>query len=86
MKAEDKQRIQALADLLITTLGDMDSSTADRTVKSVAEALYNDLLGIEGKVKKKDGIKYFRLCGGGETRVYAADTSHKFVPSKRRVG
>lgn len=66
---ETQGKIRALADLLITTLEDMPADEADQIVASVAKELYNNILGIKGKIKSE---RTFSAClyyrdGGGQT-------------------
>lgn len=65
--------IKYLADLLISTLGDMDAKEADNIVKRVAMTMYNDLLGIEGEIKDSS----FRLCHTAGTSFIS---DRAFVP------
>jgi hypothetical protein len=58
MDKETSEKVKALADMLIATLGDCTSKEADEVVRKVALVMYNDLLGIQGDIKK-DG---FGLC------------------------
>ena len=76
-------KIRALADLLITTLGDMPSEEADKNVKAVAQSLYNDILKIEGEIQRGKNAGYicFTQLGGGvmdENKSIAIASDYKF--------
>lgn len=75
IKPED---VKYLADLLISTLGDMKPAEADHIVKRVALTMYNDLLGIEGDIKTSS----FRICHTGGV-TYISDRA--FVPEEAPV-
>lgn len=47
-----KTELRALADALVTTLGDMKADDADRIVRQVAETIYKDALGLKGRLVK----------------------------------
>lgn len=71
----EEQKLEALADRLVATLGDVSPKDADETVRKVALVIYNDLLGIEGEIQTSG----FRLCMAGTTSLM---TNVKFVPRK----
>lgn len=73
MSEAEKEKLVALADILMSTLEDMPAEQADKVVTNCIEAIYNDLLDTPGKVQKSG----FRLC-----TIYgtSAMVSHKFVP------
>jgi len=75
MSEAEKEKIQALADMLIATLGDMPAKEADEVVRKVSLVLYNDLLGIQGEIKTGS----FRLC-----TIYGTNaiSNVSFVPAQ----
>lgn len=67
MSATTKQ-VKDMADRLISTLDSMmPSEKADAIVRDVAQELYNDVLGIKGKivVDNNQATGFMHLGGGG---------------------
>lgn len=58
MDKETSDKVKALADMLVATLGDCTSKEADEVVRKVAMVMYNDLLGIQGEIR----VGGFGLC------------------------
>ena len=77
---EDKElpeKLKLLADMLVGTLGDVSSKDADETVEKVALVLYNDILGIEGEIKKS-GMYLCMIDGIGGGFI----SNVKFIPKE----
>jgi hypothetical protein len=64
MTETERQKLVSLADVLLSTLGDIPAEQADRIVKDAIDAIYNDLLGVPGTVQRT-GTRICDVNGSG---------------------
>jgi hypothetical protein len=66
LKHTDLVELKTLADSLVKTLGSMDSRTADKIVADVANTIYRNILGLNGRIVKTGEVFVDYEDGKGE--------------------